>query len=435
LRINLLKYWEHLPNTELTIDESLGLTSHEFSYSFPKKRGNDLPCFSLKKNLENKYNLSTGYYVGLDWLEEENTALFVAPKINTKANTSSLPEELVEIDFIKMLFSAIKNQETFKEIDELFIIKWDKPHIAIEQKQDLLTPLLVVQFLGLLKTIVRKGLKKSYYRIENNIQSRVKGKILVGKTIKENTFKNKSLYTYCNYDEFGVNNKENRLLKKTLVFVKRYLPSYANITNDNYIQDTYNYISPAFIDVSEEIELNDIKQTKVNAFYKEYEQAIKLAKLILKRFSYNISNTETKVISTPPFWVDMPKLFELYVLSLLKNRFNHQVKYHLAYRGSELDYILKTPDYKMVIDAKYKLKYITDKHDEDIRQVSGYARLKNVYTYLEKNYPESIECLIVYPDQNNGNDDLMIVELNSRQYEIPQYHGVFKVGIKLPLIN
>lgn len=430
-----IKYWEHLSNWLLSDDDSLGLSIQENNYSFPKRKGEDLLCFSLKRNLDNKYNISTGYFVGLDWLEEGKKALFVAPKINTKAGTSFLQEEYVEIDFIKMLFAAIKSQETHKNIEELFIIKWDKPHIIIEQKQDLLTPFLVVQFLGLLKTIVRKGLKKSYYRVENNIQSRVKGKILVGKTIKENIFKNKNLYTYCNYDEFGINNKENRLLKKALVFIKRYLPNYTGITNDNYLQDTFNYINPAFVDVSETIELNEIKQSKVNAFYKEYGEAINLAKLILKRFAYNISNTDNKVIATPPFWVDMPKLFELYVLVLLKNRFNNQVKYHLAYRGSELDYILKTPEYKMVIDAKYKLKYITGKHDEDVRQVSGYARLKKVYEYLDKSYPDSIECLIIYPDQSLNKFDLAGIVLNDAKYEIEQYHGVFKVGVSLPLIS
>ena len=52
----------------------------------------------------------------------------------------------------------------------------------------------------------------------------------------------------------------------------------------------------------------------------------------------------------------------------------------------------------MVIDAKYKLKYINGKHDEDIRQVSGYARLRNVYKTLEIEQGNIIDCFIIQHD-------------------------------------
>ena len=97
--------------------------------------------------------------------------------------------------------------------------------------------------------------------------------------------------TYCSYDVFGLNNKENRILKKALSFIKRYLPSFPQLTIHRELQDIFNYINPAFHGVSDKIELNEIKDSKTNAFYKEYEPAIRLAKLILKRFGYNISNT------------------------------------------------------------------------------------------------------------------------------------------------
>ncbi|MEH6538099.1 MAG: restriction endonuclease [Psychroserpens sp.] len=405
------------------------MTQNFYEVTFTKThRGRDasLPCFTVKKTKEseNIYNLTTGYFIGVDWLDSDKTALYVAPKLNL---------ENKEVDFVKMLFSSLRHVDVTKEIDELFEVKWDQPNIEIEQKQDLLTPFLVVEFLSLLKIIVRKGLKKSYYKVEKNLHSKVKGKILIGKSIKHNILQNKNLHTYCSYDEFGLNNKENRLLKKALSFVKRYLPNYTQLTDNKEIQNTFNYINPAFHNVSGEIELNEIKQSKKNAFYKEYEHAIHLAKLILKRFGYNISNTVKDKIQTPPFWIDMSKLFELYALGLLKDRFHNQVKFQHKYYGNELDYLLKSDNYRMVIDAKYKLKYISGKHDEDIRQVSGYARLRNVYKALEIEQGNIIDCLIIHPDQDNGLEDLKDVDLKEK--EIPQYFDVYKVGLKLPHTN
>ncbi|MBS7233649.1 restriction endonuclease [Flavobacterium psychroterrae] len=427
MNVNLLTYREH--DEESFLDDKLVIPTDLYEPLFTKKhRGKDasLPCFSIRKSQTalNSYRIKTGYFIGVDWIQINQSALHVRPKLN---------ELDKEVDFIKMLFSSLRHTDVAKEINELFEVKWDLPTIEIGQKQDLLTPFLVVEFLSLIKKIVRKGLKKSYYKVEQNLHSKVKGKILVGKSIKLNLQQNKNLYTYCSYDEFGLNNKENRLLKKALTFVKRYLPHYPNFTNNKDLQDTFNYINPTFYEVSDEIDLNEIKHSKTNAFYKEYEPAIHLAKQILRRFGYNISNTEKVTIKTPPFWIDMSKLFELYALGLLKDRFQNQIKFQFKYYGNELDFLLKTHDYQMVIDAKYKMIYLNGSHDEDIRQVSGYARLRKVYEDLGKKEGEVIDCLIIYPDQENGLESLKDVELKSN--EIKQYFGVYKLGLKLPYIK
>lgn len=429
MSVRLLTYSEHQTDVIINQEESNNFSKETYEKKFVKKhRGNDasLPCYIINKQPDenDNYTINTGYFIGLDWIETNKSALYVAPKLNNESQ---------EVDFITMLLSSLRHDGVSKEIDELFVVKWHKPTIQITQKQDLLTPFLVVEFLSLLKQIVRKGLKKSYYKVEHNLQGRVKGKVQVSKTIKLNLVKNKNLLTYCSFDEFGVNNKENKLLKKALLFIKRYLPTYGKLNNHKDLQNTFNYINPAFIQVSDNIEITEIKHTKTNVFYKEYEQAIYLAKLILKRFGYNISNTVKDTIQSPPFWIDMTKLFELYVFGLLKDRFHNQVKFQFKHYGNELDYLLNNEDYQMVIDAKYKLKYIDGKDNKDIRQVSGYARLKNVYEALNKEQGQVIDCLIIHPDQNNGFDDLLKVDL--KQKEIEHYYDVFKVGVKLPLVK
>lgn len=390
-------------------------------------------CVEIRKD----NTLHTHYYIGVDWISSDNV-IYVAPKLNTKiadpqsTNDSSV---LKETDFIKMLFHCLKYQDIANELDELFEIKWEQPKIEIEQKRDLLTPLLVVQFLGLVKIIVRKGLKKSYYKIEHNLNSRVKGRVLVGKTLKENIFKNKNLYTICSYDEFGLNGLENRLLKRTLSFIKSYLPVYETLNTDAYIQNLFNYITPAFETVSEEVNINDIRYTKTNPFYKEYEEAIKLAKMILKRYGYNISNVEKQTINTHPFWIDMSKLFELYVLGLLKEQFKGQVIYHPTYNSKELDYLLLSPP--MVIDAKYKPRYLYSSVLEDARQLSGYSRMHKVYNALNYSKDKIIDCLIIYPNQESKNTDLSNFNalIKDSSSAIGEYVNFFKIGIELPVVK
>ena len=427
---NSLTEHHKYPNGEpipLGIDAEL-LQKEILFQSNPEKK-----CIEIKKD----NTLHTHYYIGVDWISDDKV-IYVAPKLNTKITDHQGTIDsstLKETDFIKMLFHCLKYQDIANELDELFEIKWEQPKIEIEQKRDLLTPLLVVQFLGLLKIIVRKGLKKSYYKIEHNLNSRVKGRVLVGKTLKENIFKNKNLNTFCSYDEFGLNGLENRLLKRTLSFIKSYLPVYAQLNTDAYIQNLFNYITPAFETVSEEVNLNDIRYTKTNPFYREYEEAIKLAKMILKRYGYNISDVEKQTINTHPFWIDMSKLFELYVLGLLKEQFKNQVIYHPTYNSKELDYLLLSPP--MVIDAKYKPRYLYTSVLDDARQLSGYSRMHKVYDALKYPKDKIIDCLIIYPNQESNNKDLskfseLMKDSNSA---IGEYVNFFKIGIELPVVK
>ncbi|TKT91397.1 5-methylcytosine restriction system specificity protein McrC [Dyadobacter frigoris] len=416
----LISHFEHF---EGKVDIQLPfLNSEVYKYDFLKKKG-DQNCFTIEKDqLGHRCKLS--YFVGVDWIVENETALYVAPKLDKESG---------QTDYLKMLFSALKHPDIAQHTEELFEVKFDSPFIEISQQQDLLTPLLVVQFLRIVKEITRKGLRKSYYKVSNNLQAKVKGKVMVGQTVKHNILKNRPLHTFCMYDEFGVNGLENRLLKRALIFINRYLPSLSISHTDKYSLDMLNYIMPAFVSVSDEVNLSEIKQSHISAFYKEYTQAISLAKLILKRFGYNINNTDrSEKIRTPPFWIDMSKLFELYVLGLLKDRFPKvsTINYQFGNRGNKLDFLLNSDDYKMVVDAKYKIRYTSKVDHLDIRQVSGYARLRKVYDFLGVSKDKVIDCLIIYPDQKNGSSDLFT---DLRRNEINEYYGVFKVGIKLPM--
>lgn len=92
----------------------------------------------------------------------------------------------------------------------------------------------------------------------------------------------------------------------------------------------------------------------------------------------------------------------------------------------------------MVIDTKYELQYQSKEIHEDIRHISGYARLNKVRKELgfENEEHKIINCLIVYPDLDAPKDqDLTLEYIKEKRLELSAYHKVYKLGIALPIIS
>lgn len=377
--------------------------------------------------------LKMSYFIGADWLVKNQQSIYVAPKINKGTQ---------EVNYLGMLQSCLTHGDIAKNTKDLYYIKLNEPFIEIDQQMDLLTPLLIMQFLQILKSLVKKGLKQSYYKVERNLNSRVKGKVLIAQNIKKNVVRNKVTNTFCSYEEFGFDSIENRVLKHTLSFVRRYLSQYPEYLGS--IKSLIDYCTPAFEGVSDEVNLHELKAVKCNSFYKEYQEALKLSKIILKRFGYHISeidqNTVEK-ISVPPFWIDMSKLFELYILGLLKDKYGDKILFQAKGSYGNPDYLLIDDIQPLIIDAKYRptyqqdglLGYIID----DIRQISGYARDVGIldklgYHTVEEQSSKVISCVVIYTDQDE-NDKLPDSLTNGTS--ITGFTEFYRVPISVPVLK
>lgn len=378
-------------------------------------------------------SLKMSYFIGADWLVKNQQAIYVAPKIN---------KGLQEIDYLGMLQSCLTHGDIAKNTKDLYHIKLNEPFIEIDQQMDLLTPLLIMQFLQTLKILVKKGLKQSYYKVERNLNSRVKGKVLIAQNIKKNIVRNKVTNTFCSYEEFGFDGIENRVLKHTLSFVRRYLSQYPEYLGSmRYLID---YCTPAFRSVSDEVNLHELKAVKRNSFYKEYQEALKLSKIILKRFGYHISeidNSSVEQISVPPFWIDMSKLFELYVLGLLKDKYGDKIIFQAKGSYGNPDYLLIDDMQPLIIDAKYRPTYQQDKNlsyiIEDIRQISGYARDVGIldklgYHTVEEQSSSVVSCVVIYTDQNMQN---ALPDSLTTGTSIKEFTKFYKVPIAVPILK
>lgn len=430
--------------------------------------------YNITKKDDATFLLQADYYVGLDWLVEGKKYISVEPKVNAKLfeiykNSLNSDEELQDeekdsldtlheneiinatlnpaispkVNYIKMLLVIYAGSVPEMHIGDLVKIYWDSSPIKIEQREDQLTPFLVVQFLNLLKSIVRKGLKESYYKVQENLTNKVKGKILVGRHIKQNVFKNRLTKALCEYQVFGEDNPENKFLKKVFQFVLSYVQNNELFFKDTKleIENIINYCRPAFELINDDLKDIKLHDFKYNPFFKEYKEAVKIGNYILKQFAYNISATSATEIESPPFWIDMPRLFELYVYQkmLEANNFDtNKILYQFSTYGNYLDFLIKDGGNSMVIDTKYKLHYKLGHIHEDIRQVSGYARLKQVRKKLNINDDRNINCLIIYPTLDEQECSFQLDEIvesfNKESNQIKAYHKVYKLGITLPTL-
>ena len=137
--------------------------------------------------------LRADYYIGVDWLIENEVAAVVEPKINN-------------VDFMS-LFSAALSISSDKEVEyfsHYYGINFSKPEIETTSSVvDSLTPLIISHYISLLRILIKRGLKKGYIHQEENLHSKIKGKILFQKNLRHNQLTKREDRMYCGFEDYS----------------------------------------------------------------------------------------------------------------------------------------------------------------------------------------------------------------------------------------
>ena len=396
------------------------------------------------------YDYCASYYIGASWLVKNELAVIVTPKMKN-------------IDFVTMFLEALE-VDTKNESDyfaQCYGIQFDEPTIETDEQLNQLTPLLVLHFISLLERLVKRGLKKDYIIREENLKTKVKGRLLITKHLQKNVFQQRSDRVYCQYQEYTDDIPENRLLKKALLFADRIINNYESLkaqSSYSEIQSRLLRLKNVLSHISDEIEPYQVQKLSTNKLFKEYKEAIRVAKMLLRRYDYSISEASEEQHSTPPFWIDMSRLYEMWIFSQLEKAYPGRIQFQVkGHCGTAVDFIKK--DECLIMDAKYKPHYDYSNRGiiDDIREISGYARDWKILQRLAitKAYSEEIKCLIIYPEpvvfkydeilseeesQDVYNDtckdvttfDGKLIDLCS---EIKWFRNFFKISVKLPMIE
>ena len=308
----------------------------------------------------------------------------------------------------------------------------EQPRIKAPELKSVLSPLIVAHFLSIVKEIVKRGLKKDYVQREDNLK-KVKGRIAIFRNERVNIQKKRYDKVFCQYQEYSEDTVENRLIKKALLFSQQILQVAGLSPSLLPLQHTVHECLSAFANVNDQIEVWEVKAIKHHKIFKEYDDAIKLAQMILHRYDYNITNiTTAEEEECPVFWIDMAMLYEHYVLGLLREAYGNLIHYQVRGHTGYPDFVCYSP--QVVLDTKYIPRFNQGSIDTDIvRQLSGYSRDKWIYpTQPDVHIP----CVIIYPiegeEENPFKDKPLEDFLKKDDRHLWNFH---RIAVPLPMLN
>jgi len=350
----------------------------------------------------------SGYYasyvIGAQWFDAAKTMPLV---VTTKHGCD-------RIDFLKMFSVCFNSGIEAKEFSKIYAVDMDAPRIKAPELKSVLSPLIVAHFLSIVKDIVKRGLKKDYVQREENLK-KVRGRIDISRNERMNILKKRYDKVFCRYQEYSEDTLENRLIKKALLFSQQVLLVSGMSDSLLSLQHTIHECLSAFSNVSDQIEVWEVKAIKHHKIFREYDDAVKLAQMILHRYDYSITNiTTAEEEYCPIFWIDMAMLYEHYVLGLLREAYGSKIHYQLHGYTGYPDFVCYSP--MLVMDTKYIPRFGSGNIDAYIaRQLSGYCRDKRIFsTKPETNVP----CVVIYPKEgepenpfkNKRLEDFLIIE-------------------------
>ena len=363
------------------------------------------------------------------------------------------------------IYSNIDDKE-----EAFFEIEWECESTTKSENNSPLTLFFISLFVSRMREIVRTGLKKDYVILEENLNAKVKGRILHGKNLQRNILQGRCERFYCSFQEYTTDIPINRFLKRALVLCKDIIANqvsnhiFAGTYSKSNIFPTLAYCLSQMRHVQSETGnsffANNIKVPRGKLF-RNYEEAINVARIIFRlEEAYFLSGQQEESRNLPDFWIYLPTLFEHYVWGKM-NTIGADVKIQPSgFLGQKADFIFQRP--QIVVDAKFKKWYHKDIDNSlpdeqkasmrsDFRELSGFAKDHIYFPDSDKTIP----CVIVYPiidDVLSDNEEKRTNNLppSSRQ-EIdtlrkifpgsyfsdikPIYGawGFYKVGLRLPL--
>lgn len=395
------------------------------------ERYEDLQLIQWGKPMD---NCAWGYYasfkIGAEWIDKQE-ALVVTTK-----------RGMENVDFLRMFMTCFCSDLAVDSFSQIYSIDLEKPTIVAPALSSVVSPLIVFHFLGVVSRI--KSLRKGYVLRQENLK-KVKGHIKMLKNERINIVTKRYDRIYCEYDDYSVDTPENRLLKKALVFSQRFV---AKINRNQVVYSKVNQMVTKALSkfdyVSDDININSIGQIRAHKLYREYAEAMRLAKVILKHFDYSLSNVDVTENKVTPFVLDMSLLYEHYVYGLLHEAYQEKISYQ--YRGETglPDFLYKSKKFRAILDTKYIPKYEKGALDTYvIRQLSGYGRdlailRKLGYEDIDEDSPTpSVPCIIIYPKEggDTGNPFKSNKLRNLCTRHLKRLSRFYKISISVPTIS
>lgn len=359
------------------------------------------------------------HYVG--FVCRNGTRIQIIPKVFADGAVG-VGEETEKSKSIALLLRLL-NYSGFLDVKEL-----PEPMFIEAYRNDLFEVFISI-FVSRFNRLINREIHRSYQTYEENMQF-IKGKILFGRSIKENKFR-QHLH-FVSYEELTMNNLLNRIIKTIII---RLLNQTQSVYNKKSLK--YALIHLREVDVIK-LYPGIFDEVRFNRLNDSYRPLFNMARM----FYYNRQPGQTEGDEfTFTFLVPINRLFEHYVYKLLENSalFNnsqylvqhHKPHKYLAHLNGHKVFKLE-PD--ITISQSGKVKIILDaKYKNPMRNTVLSVLQSDVYQVLA--YAVAFDCqliYLVYPAfVNNENDDIELAT-----YEIEASNGrVFLKVVQLNIVN
>ena len=389
----------------------------------PRASEYDQRYFFVWDNEFGKPGYKATYVIGAQRVNDED--LIIEPKMKN-------------IDFMRMFSVCLSNDPSPESFSKIYNIDLDaKPLKTKTNISASLSPLLIVHFLMLMKRITSKGLRSDYVERNENLK-KVKGRIDIRSNERKNIIYKRFDRVYCDYSERSINIPENRLFKKTLLICKRYINRMVSHELYPEIYTRINGCLSVLEDVDENVELQEIRNSKRNTLFRDYDSAVKLALKIIKRLDRSAADDAKESDMTPVFWIDMALLYEHYVYGLLHKAYGSDIKYQAS------GWFRWKPDFlhvgeKLIIDTKYMPDLDASGPSGDIvGQLAGYSRVQSFTDALGVDDETVIPCVILYPVFSDSYDTFAFdagTKLLDQATPIKHLVKFYKIGVPMPKLN
>lgn len=231
----------------------------------------------------------------------------------------------------------------------------------------------VEEFLNEVDTLVKFGLRSNYVDVHSN-ERYLRGKLLISENLRLN-YAHKELF-YVQHDDFSKDCSENRLIKSTLLLLKRFCTHSEKLHIDRLlysftgVKTSQNYA----------LDFSNCKGIRTSIGYKN---ALALAKVLLygRGFSPLSGGSVGYAVAFP-----MCDIFERYVANLSVSRYPH---YDVTVQDTST-YLFETPNKKFnlrpdvvirqdgkvkcILDTKWKLLTSSGVDIRDMYQMYAYAK-------------------------------------------------------------
>lgn len=262
---------------------------------------------------------------------------------------------------------------------------------SVETEKLSLFEIYIRFFLNELFVLFKKGFRAGYVEAESN-EPYLRGKLLFKEQIRVNSAHRERFFV--SHDDFNFNRAENRIIKSTLICVRRLSHDEGNLRDIRRFLLIFDGIEP-----SENVE-RDFAKCASDRSSKDYAPVLDLCKIFLKKKGFDLYGSAKNVIA---LLFPMEKLFEKYIA--------HEMRGYARANGWTLreqdvglslfddrqfalrpDILLERNGQKIIVDTKWKRLSAGKNANYGISQADMYQ----MYAYHTR-YRNVVQVILLYP--------------------------------------